>query len=70
MQIPRTRTDPTADPDGPATFVTDDSHWWDGSQIYGSDAAFADALRSGDDGKLKIDEHGPAADRSSRRTST
>ena len=46
MKIPRTRPDPTADPNGPATFVTDDSHWWDGSQIYGGDADFADALRS------------------------
>ena len=35
MKIQRTRPDPTADPDGPATFLTDDSHWWDGSQIYG-----------------------------------
>ncbi len=38
MKVQRTRTDPTADPDGPAIFLTDDSHWWDGSQIYGSDA--------------------------------
>ena len=24
---------------GPPTFVTDDTHWWDGSQIYGRDPA-------------------------------
>ena len=58
MKVQRTRTDPTADPDGPAIFLTDDSHWWDGSQIYGSDAKFADALRSHTNGKLKIDETG------------
>ena len=29
----------------PPTFVTADSHWWDGSQIYGSEPAFAAALR-------------------------
>jgi hypothetical protein len=60
MEIPRTRRDPTADPNGtgPPTFVTADSHWWDGSQIYGSDEKFATELRSGEDGKLKIDESG------------
>ena len=58
MHIPKTRRDPSADPNGPPTFVTDDTHWWDGSQIYGRDPAFADALRSGEHGKLRIDEHG------------
>jgi Animal haem peroxidase len=58
MQIQRTRRDPSADPDGPPTFVTDDTHWWDGSQIYGRDPSFADALRTGEDGKLKLDDHG------------
>jgi hypothetical protein len=58
MHIARTRPDPSADPSGPPTFVTDDTHWWDGSQIYGRDPAFADALRSREHGKLRIDEHG------------
>ena len=45
MQIARTRRDPSHRDDGtPPTFVTADSHWWDGSQIYGSDAAFAQAI--------------------------
>src|SRR3954463_15346310 len=56
MRIPRTRRDPSSDPNGPATFVTDDTHWWDGSQIYGRDPAFARALRAGEHGKLRIDE--------------
>jgi hypothetical protein len=30
MKIHRTHPDPSADPNGPATFVTDDTHWWDG----------------------------------------
>jgi hypothetical protein len=58
MQIPRTRRDPSADADGPPTFVTDDTHWWDGSQIYGREPAFADAIRTGESGKLKLDERG------------
>ena len=58
MKIQQTRPDPTSDPDGPTTFTTDDSHWWDGSQIYGGNAKFADALRTHVQGKLKIDESG------------
>jgi hypothetical protein len=58
MEIERTRPDPSADPSGPPTFVTDDTHWWDGSQVYGRDPAFADALRSGEHGKLRLDERG------------
>jgi len=57
MQIQRTRRDPSADPNGPPTFVTADTHWWDGSQIYGSDPAFAQAIRSGENGKLKLDSY-------------
>ena len=33
MRVPRTRRDPSGSPDGPPTFVPDDTHWWDGSQI-------------------------------------
>jgi hypothetical protein len=60
MEIPRTRRDPTSDedPSTPPTFVTADSHWWDGSQVYGTKPAFAAALRANEDGKLRVDEHG------------
>src|SRR5436190_9963667 len=58
MEIQRTRRDPSADPDGPPTSVTDDTHWWDGSQVYGREPSFAQALRTGEHGKLRLDERG------------
>ena len=60
MRIPRTRRDPSHSPEsGTApTFVTADSHWWDGSQVYGSDPQFARALRAGEDGRLRLGPDG------------
>jgi hypothetical protein len=60
MNILRTAPDPSPDPSAPPTFVTNDTHWWDASQIYGSDTKFAEALRSRVQGKLRIDEQGLA----------
>ena len=58
MEIQRTHKDPSSDPTGPPTFVTGDTHWWDGSQIYGSDPTFARAIRSGENGRLRITPQG------------
>ncbi|MEU3010561.1 peroxidase family protein [Nocardia asteroides] len=58
MTIPRTATVPGAAPGDPPTYVTEDSHWWDASQIYGSTPEFAAALRSGKNGELVVDELG------------
>jgi Animal haem peroxidase len=59
MRIRRTRRDPSyKESEGPPTYVTSDSHWWDGSQIYGNSEKFAAGLRAGEDGKLRLDDDG------------
>ncbi|NRA64158.1 MAG: peroxidase [Pseudobacteriovorax sp.] len=58
LEIKRTRKDVTSDPSAPATYKNVNTHWWDGSQIYGSDQATNNKVRSFVDGKLKLDEAG------------
>jgi len=60
MTIKRTESDPHPDGWGPPTFVTRDSHWWDGSQIYGTEKDFAEAVRTWQGGHLRIDHLGLA----------
>jgi hypothetical protein len=58
MYIPRTGSDPTrcpADAGRPPTYVNKNSHWWDGSGVYGSDEETAKKLRSFKDGKLTVE---------------
>jgi hypothetical protein len=58
MEIERTQRDPASDGrEARPAFLTYDSHWWDASQIYGSNEKFANDLRA-EDGKLKLDERG------------
>lgn len=38
----------------PATYRNVNTHWWDGSQLYGSDKATSDKIRSFVDGKLIV----------------
>jgi hypothetical protein len=58
MHIDRTKPDPS--PAHPPTFVTNDTHWWDSSQIYGRTKDYAVGLRSWRKGKLRIDPLGLA----------
>jgi len=57
MFVGRTQPDPTRRPAGepaPVTFVNEVTHWWDGSQIYGSDPETQHRLRTHHDGKLAL----------------
>ncbi|MEZ5787078.1 MAG: peroxidase family protein [Xanthobacteraceae bacterium] len=45
-----------ADQGRPATYRNAVTHWWDGSQIYGSDVSTQQRIRRGDDGKLHLTE--------------
>jgi hypothetical protein len=60
MKVPRTRRDPTRCPmsAGAPTFTNDVTHWWDGSQIYGSSLPAQMQLRTTQGGKLKLDARG------------
>ncbi|MGW7456846.1 peroxidase family protein [Streptomyces sp. NPDC054797] len=58
MRIMRTQDDPTRDPRSPAgtpdTRVNVSSHWWDASQIYGTNEAEQRQVRTGRLGKLHL----------------
>ncbi|MEK6302442.1 MAG: peroxidase family protein [Acidobacteriota bacterium] len=57
MQIRRTRRDPTRKPGSTSavpSYANTETHWWDGSQIYGSDLETQTKVRLGVDGKLKL----------------
>lgn len=59
FRIPR--TEPSPAPEGstrPPAYENEVTHWWDGSQIYGSTAEVAARHRSFENGKLKIREDG------------
>jgi len=68
MTVTRTAIDPTAgeaDQGRPRTFINTETHWWDGSQIYGSTAERNRQVRSDPktgkllaDGKLALDAKG------------
>ena len=61
MTIPRTMEDPTRPPDAPAsprTSINTCTHWWDASQIYGTTADYQQGVRTGEEGKLRVDPDG------------
>ena len=60
LAVPKTPTDISRvdDNTAPATFTNQVTHWWDASQVYGSDEATINRLRSHQDGKMRIDDRG------------
>ena len=65
LAIGKTQTDPTrGGPTGQvkesadASFINEVTHWWDGSQIYGSDQVTQNRLRSNDFGKMRLKDDG------------
>lgn len=57
MLVNRTQRDPTrpaGDNSKPNSYVNTETHWWDGSQLYGSSAATERQVRSFEQGKLKL----------------
>ncbi|NRA67229.1 MAG: peroxidase [Pseudobacteriovorax sp.] len=56
MKIGRTKRDKTYDPqlDEVLTYRNEVTHWWDGSQIYGSSQRKQNSLRTFRDGKMKL----------------
>ena len=60
MHVPKTPVDPpkVAGSTRPPAYVNRNSHWWDGSNIYGSTEAEQKILRTGTDGKIKVQDDG------------
>jgi hypothetical protein len=61
MSVKRTQPDPTrsaADAGRPQTYRNHNTHWWDGSQLYGSSKESNDKVRAFVDGKLKVNADG------------
>jgi Animal haem peroxidase len=58
MRTPPDPTRPTGRDDLPPTYVNVHAHWWDAKQVYGMTKQEQAYLRTGEDGKLRIDDSG------------
>ena len=61
VTVLRTRPDPTRPtdaPESPPTSINTCTHWWDASQIYGTTPEYQQAVRTGRDGKLRVNPDG------------
>ena len=60
MRVPVTPADPpkVQGSTRPPAYVNENSHWWDGSQVYGCTTAVQASIRSGRDGKVLVGSDG------------
>ena len=58
MRVPDDPTRPASGPAHPPTFINSSSHWWDASQVYGQSREYQMFVRTGKDGKLRIEQDG------------
>jgi hypothetical protein len=57
MKVPATTADPEPlSKDLPPTYINHCTHWWDGSQIYGSSEERCRRMRTGEDGKMILED--------------
>jgi hypothetical protein len=60
MRVPKTPADPpkVEGSTRPPAYINENTHWWDGSHVYGSSAAAQSSLRAGRDGKVLVSPSG------------
>jgi len=60
MRIPKTPAEAPKVPGStrPPAYINENTHWWDGSQVYGSSPAAQASLRVGRDGKVLVSPSG------------
>jgi len=60
MRVPVTPAEPPKVPNStrPPAYINENTHWWDGSQVYGSTTAHQASLRLGRDGKVLVTPDG------------
>ena len=60
MRVPRTPADPPKVPGSqhPPAYINENTHWWDGSHVYGGSPAAQASLRAGRDGRVLVSPSG------------
>jgi hypothetical protein len=60
MRVPKTPADApkVANSNHPPAYINENTHWWDGSHVYGSSAAQQASLRAGREGKVLVSPTG------------
>lgn len=58
LTVQHSQHDVTGDPSQPAVYRNVNTHWWDGSQLYGSSKTVNNQVRAFTGGRLKVDADG------------